>query len=204
MTVIIDADGETSKVFTISEGKQVTLTAYGLSKADSVVLEIVRLSDGVAFSGDPCNVCLSPSIEVIDSTPLLCPNRSPVVMTKEYPYVVIDAPQNTPIRARVISALPGAIKVEAQITDSRGEMANTCSRALPCASMPLSCDDPSAGYGYHVSEKDVLATVEMPDCSGGDSIWIYPEAGFGHTIRVEDCEGETIGYANNCPCPCGV
>jgi hypothetical protein len=80
-----------------------------------------------------------------------------------------------------------------------------------CPSLRISCDG-QPGFGFHtVDPKDPAATVEMAPCPGDemtDSIWIYPAAGPGHTIKVADCDGNVIGYAVNksdcagdCGCP---
>jgi hypothetical protein len=80
-----------------------------------------------------------------------------------------------------------------------------------CPSMRLSCDG-QPGYGFHLMDpKDPAATVEMATCPGDettDSVWIYPAAGPGHTVKVMDCDGNPIGYAANrsdcapdCGCP---
>jgi hypothetical protein len=80
-----------------------------------------------------------------------------------------------------------------------------------CPSLRISCDG-QPGFGFHaVDPKDPAATVEMTPCPGDemtDSIWIYPAAGPGHTIKVADCDGNVIGYAVNksdcagdCGCP---
>lgn len=79
-----------------------------------------------------------------------------------------------------------------------------------CPSLRLSCDDNQPGFGFHLLDpKDPAATVEMAPCAGDtsvDSIWIYPSAGVGHTVKVTDCDGNIIGYAVNrsdCAPECG-
>lgn len=80
-----------------------------------------------------------------------------------------------------------------------------------CPSLRISCDG-QAGFGFHLLDpKDPAATVELAPCPGDtsmDSIWIYPSAGPGHTLKVTDCDGNPIGYAANksdcapdCGCP---
>lgn len=78
-----------------------------------------------------------------------------------------------------------------------------------CPSLRLSCDG-EPGYGFHINDpKDPAATVEMAPCTDDtsvDTVWIYPAAGPGHTIKVADCDGVVIGYAANksdCASPCG-
>jgi hypothetical protein len=66
-----------------------------------------------------------------------------------------------------------------------------------CPSQPLL----DGGFGFHIADpKDPAATVEIAPCAGDttvDSIWLYPTAGAGHTVKVLDCEGNTIGYGAN-------
>jgi hypothetical protein len=80
-----------------------------------------------------------------------------------------------------------------------------------CPSMRLSCSG-EPGFGFHeMDPKDPAATVEMAPCAGDtavDSIWIYPSAGPGHTVKVADCDGNVLGYGANrsdcapdCGCP---
>jgi hypothetical protein len=78
-----------------------------------------------------------------------------------------------------------------------------------CPSLRVSCDGQS-GFGFHeMDPKDPAATVEMAPCAGDtsvDSLWIYPSAGPGHTVKVTDCDGVLIGYAVNksdCAPDCG-
>jgi hypothetical protein len=78
-----------------------------------------------------------------------------------------------------------------------------------CPSLRLSCDG-QPGYGFHLLDpKDPAATVEMAPCPGDtsmDSIWIFPSAGPGHTLKVLNCDGSVIGYAANrsdCAADCG-
>jgi hypothetical protein len=66
-----------------------------------------------------------------------------------------------------------------------------------CPSQPLL----DGGFGFHALDpKDPAATVEIAPCAGDttvDSIWLYPAAGSGHTVKVLDCSGITIGYGVN-------
>lgn len=69
-----------------------------------------------------------------------------------------------------------------------------------CASYPVPrdrCDGQSA-YAFQAGDvKDPLATVEIKDCDGAPSVWLYPTAGAGHSVPVTDCEGNVLGYGSN-------
>lgn len=78
-----------------------------------------------------------------------------------------------------------------------------------CPSLRISCDG-QAGFGFHLLDpKDPAATVEMAPCDDDnsvDSVWIYPSAGPGHTVKVLNDSGVVVGYAANrsdCAPDCG-
>jgi len=232
----------TSSYFIIQPGKQVTLYATGLTGDDKVYIELLHLSRAPDFVGNVCCDALPPNIQILGTTVLKCSDRNEAVMTAEYPFFVLDTPQNVPLRVRVDADPSAQVTVELQETESDGCMACTCrcydevwtdtgqvrcenwviereqrsncgtlrwnptTKTCYCPSLPLSCDG-QAGYGFHeMDPKDPAATVEMAPCPGDtstDSIWIYPTAGEGHTIKVVECDGTVIGYAANCSnCAC--
>jgi len=277
---IINENQTESGAISIPAGKQLTLSAVGLSGSDTVVVEIVTLSKAPEFQNNPCCDLVKANIQVLSSVPLRCGDGNAVVMTAEYPWVVIDAPQNVPLRARVVAEPDATVQVDMHITEGDGCMSCTCrcfdsewtptgaercvgnrvhvleksncgterwtdsrdvvwtptgstrcennlvenqevndcgvSRWTPtatgcgfCPSLRISCDG-QAGYGFHeMDPKDPAATVEMAPCADDtsvDSIWIYPTAGKGHTVKVMDCDGTLIGYAVNtsdCAADCG-
>jgi len=284
--LLVGPNLETSTVFVIASGRQVTLSAQGLAAGDVVYVEIVTLSSAPEFKGNVCCDIGKINIEVLSAVPLKCPDGSLVTLTADYPFVVLDGPQMVTMRVRVEAALPGAaISVELNETASETGCALCACRTTPCVdttwgptgetrcaagnienkeesncgtlrwtvvgpqtwvptgetrcanhlienqevngcgtlrwtpttltcgycpSLPLSCDGLNSGYGYHIDDpKDPAATVEMAPCAGDtsvDSIWIYPTAGEGHTIKELDCDGTLIGYAANrsdCAAECG-
>lgn len=106
MKVIIDLtrlDGY-SDPFEIPKGGQLTVFALGLEPTDSVTFFIVALSQ---FIPAPC-VCPPFNVTlpaVIDEMPLRC-CADPVTLTRDRPWVVLDAPQMIKIRAKVNATLP--------------------------------------------------------------------------------------------------
>jgi hypothetical protein len=72
----------------------------------------------------------------------------------------------------------------------------------PCPSIAL----PGGGFMYHPADiLDPAATTVVGDCVTAGSVlgYIYPTAGVGHTVAVEDCVGGTLGWAQNCSeCAC--
>lgn len=304
-----------STAFVIYPGKQVTLYATGLVGDDKAIVELLHLSRAPEFTGNPCCV-VTPDIAVLASTPLKCSDGNAIVMTAEYPWVTIDAPQNVPLRVVLAADTAALVTVELHETESDGCLECTCrcydetwtdtgqQRCLDgnvefeersncgtlrwvverpqawvatgeqrcyednvefqevndcgdlrwvvdrsqtwtetgvtrcvdflvqneerndcgdlrwvittikcgyCPSLRLSCSG-GGGYGFHTDDpKDPDATVEMapcPDDNSVDSLWIYPSAGPGHTVKVLDCDGVVIGYAANksdcaedCGCP---
>lgn len=85
---------------------QVTIVALGLEPLDRVILEIVLLSDPVR------NLCACPPftvtpVTVVDAVPYLCCGEE-IALTREQPFVVLDAPQNAKLRATLVQSVPDA------------------------------------------------------------------------------------------------
>lgn len=59
------------------------------------------------------------------------------------------------------------------------------------------CGSVFMGYLFHPNEtRDPDATVEIRDCEKIVG-YAYPTAGDGHTLPIEECGGNTVGYAVN-------
>lgn len=70
--------------------------------------------------------------------------------------------------------------------------------------MPISldkgdcCGSKFMGYLFHPNEtRDPDATVEIRDCDNKLWGYAYPTAGDGHTLPIEECGGNIVGYAAN-------
>lgn len=60
------------------------------------------------------------------------------------------------------------------------------------------CGSKFIGYLFHPNEtRDPDATVEVRDCDNKLWGYAYPKAGDGHTLPIEECGGNIIGYAVN-------
>lgn len=113
MKTLIDSnklDG-ISDTFEIGIGEQLTVIALGLEVGDTVTFSIVALS---RFVPDPC-VCppynvVMPSIT--DEVPLSCCGGV-ITLTRDRPYVILDAPQAVKLRATLTGTLPLTTQVVA-------------------------------------------------------------------------------------------
>ncbi len=115
-----------SNTFTIQPGKQVTLYATGLAEDDRVIVELLHLSRAPEWSDNPCCNLAQADIEILNAVPLKCADGNEIVMTADYPWVVMDAPQNVPMRVRVEADPAAVVTVELHITDSDGCLECTC------------------------------------------------------------------------------
>lgn len=95
-----DEIGTVSQTFGLPVGSQLTVVAVGLHDDDKVEFEIVVVNK--LIPGDPC--CPGPvSLPTVeDSVPLMCCDK-PITLTATRPYVVIDAPQGSVLRATLTS-----------------------------------------------------------------------------------------------------
>lgn len=92
--------GTTSRTFDLPPNQQLTVVATGLQDGDTVEFEIVVVNKLVP--GDPC--CPGPVSlpTVIENTPLMCCGER-ITLTNKRPYVIIDAPQGSVLRAILTS-----------------------------------------------------------------------------------------------------
>lgn len=125
--------GGVSQTFELEE--QATIYAAGLAASDSVTIEMVLVSDAVPQ--DPCG-CPPGAVVlpgVSDAMTLLCCGV-PITLTRDRPYVIVDAPLNQKLRVRLNQANPNA-----QIDTQRVWMRSTQTlnvndrlRGCPCGS----------------------------------------------------------------------
>lgn len=103
-----------SDTFEIPLDGQVTVTALGLYPGDKVTFELVFTP---AVQPDMC-ACPPGQVElpsVAAATPLMCCG-TPVTLTLDQPYAIIDAPQGMRVRAVLDAGSPDSIWVWAQNT----------------------------------------------------------------------------------------
>lgn len=123
---ILGPTASASNVFVIQPGKQITLNSRGLREDETIIVELVELSDAPDFTGNPCCDLKVTSIVVLHATPLTCPGGGPVQMTALRPYVVIGGPQEVAMRVRLAEPPLGDVTVDLFQTDSSGETTLTC------------------------------------------------------------------------------
>ena len=110
--LLIGPEVDESAPFVID--KQVTLYARGLQVSDKVVIEVVSMTK----SGPRGDFCCPGQVvlpEIDGAVPLLvrdCCADKAVELTALRPWVVLDAPQQVPLRARVVAAQDASVEVE--------------------------------------------------------------------------------------------
>lgn len=106
MTLLIDQDtvGGVSLPFTVPFGGQLTLFALGLSGAEVIEFEIVRYTDPMN------NGCACPPLAFEPLAPQsvaqLQSCNGPLQLSPTRPFLILDAPQGVPLRARFVGASP--------------------------------------------------------------------------------------------------
>jgi hypothetical protein len=114
---------------TFEATSQITVTALGLEDGDTVSFWIVLLTD---MQRDPCS-CPPGRVtlpQVLDEVPLQCCGE-PVLLTRDNPFVIIDAPLNQLMRAKLVTALPSTQLVYFNFTNTHN--VNDRLRGCPCA-----------------------------------------------------------------------
>jgi hypothetical protein len=126
MTEIVKPGAATSSAFVVLPGKQVTLRATGLVANDYVEVQIVELSRAPEFTGDLCCAPLAADIVVLNTVPLLCAKDSPVRLTQEVPFVILNGPQLVTLRAEVFADMGALVSVTLLQTDDDGSTPTIC------------------------------------------------------------------------------
>lgn len=108
--------------------KQATIYAAGLEPGDTVEFYMLLISSmEVAKCVCPPGQVQLPS--VIDEMQLLCCGE-PIVLTRENPYIIIDAPLRTKLRAHLTTSMPTTQVVWMEETDTAN--VNDRMRGCPC------------------------------------------------------------------------
>jgi hypothetical protein len=115
--VLIDKDtiSGISNPFEIAE--QVTVMALGLEPDDTVTFFIVLLSI------PPRVQCECPPVQVqfvsiVDEVPLVC-NGNPVTLSRDNPFVVLDAPQGFKLRAKLNQVITAPLSTQTVFLNER-------------------------------------------------------------------------------------
>lgn len=134
-TVIIDKqyiDG-VSNVFDLNS--QVTIWALGLEPEDEVTFWMVLLTDPLKPSDDCACPPLAPiGPQILDEVQLTCCSE-PIVLSRERPYAVIDAPIGAKLRAKLASGIISTQKVV--MTTTATTNISSYMRGCPCEASPL-------------------------------------------------------------------
>ena len=100
---------------------QVTITALGLEPEDQVTIWLTLLSE--PLKGDcPCPPAMVQLPQVLDEVQLTCCG-TPVVLSRQNPFVVLDAPQGIKLRAKLNSPV---------LTTQRVLLRETTSKPIGC------------------------------------------------------------------------
>lgn len=200
---VISPDTVGERGFSVNKAAKVT--AYGLTNNDIITFQRVRYCrDKPNFGKSDCAL-ITPSDRELRSSiryqigtcsPMLTPNRNSLII----PYVGNYIP--------VVNGNPVDLVVEVEAIDAREFSAKELG-IEPCGyqasvPMPISIDNGDCcgskfmGYIFHPNEtRDPDATVEIRDCNGKLWGYAYPSAGDGHTLAIEMCGGDIVGYAVN-------
>lgn len=198
---------EHSKIFSIPKGaNQITLTAFGLTEGDCIHINMVAL-DGGSRSYE-CNCIIVPASggNVIGEEPLRCNEcdgwKYIVKLTPDNPVVVLNAPQQTPLRGEYHNTL-GLDHIGEFIVFARAGTNTTLDILAGQSGCVPGCEEyvptfglPDCGVGFSTTDKrDPQATTEIVDCNGDVVAYIYPNQSIKASVPVYDCSGSTIGYA---------
>ena len=122
-----------SEPFEVS--KQVTVNAYNLQVGQRVSFYIVALSELVKTACGNCPPAVTLPT-VVDEMPLLCCGER-IVLTRDNPWVIIDSPQGTKIRAKLETASSGEVVVPTDqlvvYNETNTENVNDRMRGCACA-----------------------------------------------------------------------
>lgn len=182
---------------------QITVFALGLGPQDYVEFEqILMSSPPVTGNNCECPPLVVSQLTVLDTTPLTCCGV-PIQLTATRSYVILDAPQGVPLRARVVS--PTSPLTTQRVWYETTNTAHPAEGQRGCcppwyvnASTPLGND--SMIYGPDPDLRDPRATVVLTACDELTVVgYLYPAPQVGANIPVYacGCNGALLGYAVN-------
>lgn len=116
--LLIATDARTSEPFKIQH--QITVFASGLQGTDTVEFDVVSITKSAPASGDVCCPGQVGLPDINSVNPLKTCDGTAVKLTAAKPWIVIDMPQQVPLRARVVADDAAVVEVEYFETDSRG------------------------------------------------------------------------------------
>lgn len=194
MPTIITPDIRQSKPFDVKPGKQITLHATGMQPGDQVFVDLLAFTRA-GPAADWCCQTGPYQAGITEAVPLRCRNGARVVLTSDFPWVTLNAPQSVPLRARVVADDLAQITVNSE-ESTAASGCDTCPCTEPyCASYPLS----AGGFAFAAGDlRDPEATVAVNPCGGtGPEVFVFPTPRPFATAPVLDCNGVVVGYASN-------
>ena len=132
-TVLIDRNTVSGESQTFEIVRQITVHAQGLEPGDVVNFYMVQLTD---LTYDPCS-CPPNRVElpkVLDEEVLRCCGV-PIALTREHPFVIMDAPQGVLLRAKLTYAGVHSTQ-RVYFVESNTQNVNDRLRGCPCAEAP--------------------------------------------------------------------
>lgn len=131
MKILIDSNNLDGLSIPFEVADQITVFALGLEPGDEVTFDIVMLS---RFTPTPCVCPPFPVVlpSVIDELPLRC-CEDIITLTRDRPWVIIDAPQGAKLRARLTAGGPITTQVVAY-EETRTPYPSAFMRGCACAS----------------------------------------------------------------------
>lgn len=124
-----------SNPFEVSD--QITVMAYGLAPTERVAFYLVGLSETLRSACGPGCPPMVTLPSVIDEMQLMCCD-TPILLTRDQPWVIIDSPQATKIRAKLetfdgTNWLPAVPSAQTLVLYKATNTANVNDRMRGCA-----------------------------------------------------------------------
>jgi hypothetical protein len=194
-----------SPAFSVPLGQCYVITATGMGTGTARI-EVLRVKDSPTKAKEPCGcldingnkliitsastLCDQPICDKVQIQKLCAPNWYRIVLSD--PALLLTA-------EITLDLVP--VEVAEQIKVSNCGCVDIIPPPPPpivyCADVPVT----GGGFGFSpFAPPDPLATVIIEPCvgdTGFDPFYLYPTGGSGHSVRVADCAGNTIGWAVN-------
>lgn len=209
MTVVSPQSAEVSG-FSVS--KAVRVTAFGLSGKDTVTFKRVQycskqpsyVREGCSlFSPEPAQLSNAVDYQIGECLPSLTAKRNTLIIPYAGSYIPV--PSGTESADLIVQVEP----IDGTQFDDKEKGIAPCGLSEPVqryeASVPLpivlyeggGCGSTFMGYLFHPNEtRDPKANVAIHDCEKIVG-YAYPQAGDGHTLPIQQCDGVIVGYAVN-------
>lgn len=195
--IITQLTGPISEPFQIPVGGQVTLLAQGLQATDRVIVEVVTTTSS-AQGMDVC--CPGPVAlpEVATAVPLRCRNGARAMLTPQYPWLVLDAPQDVELRARLIADDLAIVTVMLGVSDSAACHPCECREPYQASYPVRDAEGNLLGYAFvSGAEEDPEATALLETLAPTVHLWLYPDSRPGASVPIFTTGGALAGYAVN-------